>query len=116
MKTLTLRIDSDLHRRLALRAAAGSLTISALLRPVIEDVARPGGRYVYTGLDELLTVAIQTFALIGQDVSERSLVCYQRGMHNARSMLRDRGLDDDDSQSDEVAAVPVAPSGKGAAR
>ena len=89
--TITLRVDDDIHRRLSRRARMAGVTLSEMLKPAIEEVVFPGGRYVFTGQDELLTVALQTFALVAELAGERSGLV-ERGTANARLMLRERGL------------------------
>ena len=92
MPRISIRIDDALHDRLYRRSRAAGLSVSELVRPVLEDVAWPGGRYVYTGQDEILTIAIQTFALLAHDLSARSPADYTRGIEAARDLLRNRGL------------------------
>lgn len=92
MSIITIRLDEALYRRVKLRAANAQLSISEFLRPVIEDVAFPGGRYAYTGQDELLSVSIQTFAILAALASETSPQVVERGMADARHLLRERGL------------------------
>ena len=92
MPVVTIHLDQELHRQLKLRAAGASLSMSALLRPLIEDAAFPGGRYVYTTQDELIGIAIQTFVLVAELAGAQSPTLVERGMANARTMLRDRGL------------------------
>jgi hypothetical protein len=110
MPVVTIRLDDELHRRLTRRARAAGLSISALLRPAVEDVAWPGGRYIYTAQDELLAIAIQTFALVAEIASDRSAQLAERGVANARLMLRERGLLDAGSDPLEGARPPARPA------
>ena len=103
MSTITIRLDDRLHRRLKLRAAHANLSVAAFLRPLIEDAAYPGGRYVYTGQDELIGIAIQTFSLVAELAAAQSPSILEQGMTNARNMLRERGLLD--PQNDPLAEV-----------
>jgi hypothetical protein len=97
MSVVTVRVDEELHRRVKLRAANANLSVSEFLRPVIEDVAFPGGRYLFTGQDELLGVAIQTYAVMAEFVAEQSPRALERGMANARTIMRERRLVDPDT-------------------
>lgn len=92
MPIITIRLDEALHHSVKRRAAGAQLSISEFLRPVIEDVAFPGGRYGYTGQDELLSVSIQTFAILAALAAETSPHVVERGMADARHLLRERGL------------------------
>lgn len=92
MPFITIRLEDDLHRRLRQRAAGANLSISAFLRPLIEDAVYPGGRYIYTTQDELLGVALQTFALVTELAASQSSDVLPRATSSARTLLRDRGL------------------------
>ncbi|MFC4595599.1 CopG family transcriptional regulator [Sphingobium tyrosinilyticum] len=92
MPVITIQLEEELHRRLKRRAATANLSISALVRPLIEDVAVGRGGYIFTGLDELMGVAVQTYALLAEMAVDHSPQLLARGTANARLMLRDRGL------------------------
>jgi hypothetical protein len=92
MPVITIRLEDDVHYRLKLRAAGANLSISAFVRPLIEDAAYPGGRYVYTSQDELLGIAIQTFAVLGELGRALAPRALEEGIDSARTMLRERGL------------------------
>lgn len=92
MKIMSIRVDDDLHRRLRHRSAAADLSLSQLLRPLLEEAAWPGGRYVFTGRDELLGITIQTFALVAELAGAQSPSLLERGAHEARRLMRERGL------------------------
>lgn len=89
---ISIRVDDELHDRLHARARAAGMKTSELVRPVLEEVAWPGGRYVYTGNDEILTIAIQILALVAHDLTTRSPADYAQGLEAARDLLRQRGL------------------------
>lgn len=99
MPVITIKLDDELHRRLRLRAAGANLSLSAFLRPLIEDAAYPGGRYVYTVQDELLGIALQSFAILAELANAQSPEVLARGTSKARDLLRDRGLLPDDNGS-----------------
>lgn len=92
MRVITIRLEEDVYRKLKLRAAGANLSISALIRPLIEDAAYPGGRYVYTSQDELIGIAIQTFAIVAELASAQAPRALEQGIAQARNMLRERGL------------------------
>lgn len=92
MPTMTIRIDDEVYYRLRLRAAGANLSISAFLRPLIRDAAMPGGCYVYTAQDELLGVAIQSFAILAELANAHSPELLERAASNGRELLRGRGL------------------------
>ena len=92
MPVVTIRLDHHVHRELKLRAASNNLSISALVRPLVEEAAFPGGRYVYTSQDEVLGVAVQTFALLAELARVQAPDALRQGISSARSMLRERGL------------------------
>ncbi|RYG79255.1 MAG: ribbon-helix-helix protein, CopG family [Alphaproteobacteria bacterium] len=110
MPRISIRVDDELHDRLRVRARAAGLTTSELVRPVLEDIAWPGGRYVYTANDEILTIAIQILALLAQDLTTRSPADYARGLEAARGLLRNRGLLA--AENDPLQGPAARPSGE----
>ncbi|WP_067739356.1 hypothetical protein [Novosphingobium naphthalenivorans] len=92
MKVLSIKVDDRLHRRLRSRAASANLSLSQLLHPLLEEAASPGGRYVFTGQDEILGVAIQIFALVTELAAERGHALVERASIEARAAMRERGL------------------------
>lgn len=108
MPVITIQLDHELHRRLKHRAANANLSISAFVRPLIEDAAFPGSRYLFTGNDELLGIAIQTYTTMAEYIAEQSPGALERGLANARVIMRDRHLLD-------PATDPLAEFGRGTA-
>lgn len=92
MPVMSLRIDDEVYYRLRLRAAGANLSISAFLRPLIRDAAMPGGCYVYTAQDELLSVAMQSFAILAELANAHSPELLEQAVANGRDLLRGRGL------------------------
>lgn len=92
MPVISIRIDDDIYYRLRLRAAGANLSISKFLRPLIEDAAQPGGCYVYTAQDELLSIAMQSFAILAELANSQSPKVLERAITNGRELLRGRGL------------------------
>jgi hypothetical protein len=110
MRTLSIKIDEALHRRLRLRAYGANLTISEMVRPLLEEAAYPGSRYVHSSQDELLSVGIQTFAILAALAAETSPRVIERGMDDARHLLRERGLlDPEKDPLAQVGKVDAAP-------
>ncbi|MGE6694387.1 CopG family transcriptional regulator [Sphingobium limneticum] len=92
MRTLSIKVDEALFRKLRLRAYGANLSMSEFVRPLIEEAAHPGRRYVHSSQDELLSVSIQTFAILAVLAAETSPRVVERGMADARHLLRERGL------------------------
>lgn len=92
MRVVSIRLDEELYRRLRRRANAANLSLSKFLHPMLEDAGWPGGKYVYSGQDELLGFAMQTFAILSSVASEQAPAAYQRGLELARVELDRRGL------------------------
>jgi hypothetical protein len=110
VKIMSIRVEDDLHRRLRHRSAAADLSLSQFLRPLLEEAAWPGGRYVFTGQDELLGIAIQTFAIVAELASAQSPSLLERGSQEARRLMRDRGLLGSEiipASGDRIASDPV---------
>lgn len=104
MKVISIKVDEELHQRLRYRAIGANITISDLVRPLLEETAWPGGRYVFTGQDELLGIAIQTFAMVTELTGAQSPALAERAMYEARRLMRERGLIEGDLE-------PVAGTG-----
>jgi hypothetical protein len=92
MKVISIKVEEPLLRRLKVRAAAANLTISEFVRPLLEEAAWPGGRYVFTGQDELLGIAIQTFTMVSELTGDQSPALLERALLEARRLMRERGL------------------------
>jgi plasmid stability protein len=106
MPVISIRLDDELHHRLRLRADGAQLSISALLRPVIADAVYPGGRYLYTSHDELIGIAIQTYAMLVTLARTQSPQAFEEGIAQGRTLLREHGL----LPSDLVTAQPESTS------
>ena len=92
MVTVTFRLDDALHRRLLRRAHGADLSLSAFIRSVLSRAADPDRTYIYSSKDEILAVAIQTFAILVTAVGERSPQSLEKGQSYARQLLDERGL------------------------
>lgn len=92
MAHLSIRIDDELHGRLARRARVVGVTITELIRPLLEQAADPRSGYVYTTQDEILSGVLQTLAIVSTSIRKRSPGLLEEGLADARQMLLDRGL------------------------
>ena len=92
MAHLSLRIDDELHGRLSRRARIVGVTITELIRPLLEQAADPRSGYVYTTQDEILSGVLQTLSIVAASVRKRSPELLEQGMADARQMLLERGL------------------------
>lgn len=99
MAHLSIRIDDELHGRLARRARVVGVTITELIRPLLEQAADPRSGYVYTTQDEILSGVIQTLSIVAASIRKRSPELLEQGMADARQMLLDRGLLDPEQRS-----------------
>ncbi len=92
MIRISVRVDPDLHERLQRRAAGAELSFSTFIRSVLEQAADPRGRYIYSSQDEILATCIQILTILGTSEGQRNPDLLQKGMSEARLILRDRGL------------------------
>ena len=92
MAKLYVRIDDGLFERLEQRARGAGLSVSEMVRPLLEEAAAPGGTYVYTANDEILALLIELYALIVTGMADRHPETLHRGAAHGRDMLRQRGL------------------------
>ena len=92
MMKISVRVESGLHERLSRRAAGAELSLSEFVRSVLEQAADPRGRYIYSSQDEILATCIQILTILGVSIGQRSPDVLQRGMADARAILRERGL------------------------
>ena len=96
MARLTLRLDDALRDRLIDRAAAIGYTPSAFLRDLIIrfEGADPTGHHAR--FDELQATSLQTLAILATLTAETAPKALEKGMADARVLLRERGLLDPD--------------------
>jgi hypothetical protein len=94
MPVVSIRLDEDLYRLLRDRAYRSDLTFSQFLRPAIEQAVMPGTSRAVSGLDEVLGILIQTFALVSIMAADQSPETCRKGLEEARKLLAERGLID----------------------
>lgn len=92
MTRITIRVDQGLHDRLQKRAAGAELPMSTFIRSVLEQAADPGGRYIYSSQDEILATCIQILSILATSVGNRAPDTLAKGMAEAKTLLRQRGL------------------------
>ncbi|CAN5494804.1 hypothetical protein BH10PSE12_BH10PSE12_07670 [soil metagenome] len=95
MLRISVRVDPRLHDRLQRRAAGAELPFSTFIRSVLEQAADPGGRYIYSSQDEILATCIQILSILATSVGARTPDMLAKGMAEARTLLRQRGLLDE---------------------
>lgn len=84
MARITIRINDDLYARLSVQARNAGLGAATYCRDILER------------FDEIHATAIQAFAILATSVGERSPDILQKGLGEARRLLRERGLLDPD--------------------
>lgn len=92
MVRISVRIDTVLHDRLSRRAHGAELSLSSFVRSVLEQAADPNRRYIYSSQDEILATSIQILTILATSVGQRSPEILEKGMAEARAILRQRGL------------------------
>ena len=92
MSRISVRLDPALGERLQVRAAGAGLSLSAFARSVLEQAADPSDRYVYSSQDEIFATCIQILSILATSVGDRAPDTLARGMTEAKTMLRQRGL------------------------
>lgn len=92
MIRISVRVQPALHERLQRRAAGAELPFSTFIRSVLEQAADPGGRYIYSSQDEILATCIQILSILATSVGNRAPDTLARGMAEAKTLLRARGL------------------------
>lgn len=92
MHRISVRVDDTLYLRLQRRAHGANLSLSDFVRQILAQAADPRGRYIYSSQDELLATSIQILTLVATSIGHRSPEILERGMVDARAILRERGL------------------------
>lgn len=92
MYRVSVRVEADLHQRLSRRAAGAGLSFSDFIRSVLVQAADPGSRYIYSAQDEILATCIQILSIVATVGGQQSPKALEKGMTDARDMLRNRGL------------------------
>lgn len=97
MNRISVRVEPDLYRRLSRRAAGAELSLSDFVRAVLTQSAHPGARYIFSSHDEILATCIQTLAIVATATGMQNAKALDAGMAEARRLLADRGLLDEES-------------------
>src|SRR3546814_5563122 len=97
---ITIRIDDDLYARLSVQARNAGLGAATYCRDILERFEGTDPSGYHARFDELHATAIQAFAILATSVGERSPDILQKGLGEARRLLRERGLlDPEDRKS-----------------
>jgi len=97
MNRISVRVEPDLYRRLSRRAGGASLSLSDFVRAVLEQAADPKARYAFSSQDEILATCIQTLAILATATGMQNAKALEAGMVEARRLLIDRGLLDEEA-------------------
>src|SRR3546814_10184993 len=89
---ITIRIDDDLYARLSVQAGKAGLGAATYCRDILERFEGTDPAGYHARFDELHATAIQAFAILATSVGERSPDILQKGLGEARRLLRERGL------------------------
>ncbi len=92
MHRVSVRVDDTLYDRLNRRAVGADLSFSTFIRSILAQAADPRGRYIYSSQDEVLGISIQILTLLATSIGAGSPEILERGMADARAILRERGL------------------------
>jgi hypothetical protein len=89
---ITIRLDDALFDRLVDNSRRAGLSSAAYCRDILsrfegDDPAGYHGRF-----DEMHATAIQILAILGTSVGERAPTVLEKGLAEARRLLRERGL------------------------
>ena len=96
MPRLTIRLDDELYDRLIDRSRATGTTPSAYLRDVLVRFEGTDPLGYHARFDELQGTSLQTLAMLGTWMAVAAPEALERGMADARILLRDRGLLDEE--------------------
>jgi uncharacterized protein (DUF1778 family) len=97
MNRISVRVEPDLYRRLSRRAAGAELSLSDFVRAVLKQSAYPGACYIFSSHDEILATCIQTLAIVATATGMQNAKALEAGMAEARRLLFDRGLLDEEA-------------------
>lgn len=92
MHRVSVRVDDTLYERLNRRALGADLSFSDFIRSILAQAADPRGRYIYSSQDEVLGTCIQILTILATSLGQNAPDVLQRGMADARVILRERGL------------------------
>jgi hypothetical protein len=89
---ITIRIDDALHDRLVDQARRAGMASAAYCRDILERFEGGDPAGYHSRFDELHATAIQILAILATSVGERAPATLEKGLAEARRLLRDRGL------------------------
>jgi len=89
---ITIRLDDALYDRLVSQARRADLTTAAYCRDVLLRFEGEDPSGYHARFDELHATAIQVLAILGTSVGDRAPAILEKGLTEARRLLRERGL------------------------
>lgn len=92
MPKINFRLDGSLHTALMRRARGANLSVSGLVRQLLEQAVDERRRYVFSSQDEILATSIQILSILATSVGQQSPKALEVGMAQARAILTERGL------------------------
>ncbi|WDF75235.1 CopG family transcriptional regulator [Novosphingobium sp. KACC 22771] len=92
MPKINFRLDGSLHTVLMRRARGANLSMSSLIRHLLEQAVDERRRYVFSSQDEILATSIQILSILATSVGQQSPKALEQGMAQARTILAERGL------------------------
>lgn len=92
MAGITIRLDDALYDRLVEKARAVRTTPSAYIRDVLDRTEGMDPSGYHARFDELHATVIQIFAVLATSVGERFPQILQKGLSEAKRLLREGDL------------------------
>jgi hypothetical protein len=89
---ITIRLDDALEDLLVTQARRAGLTTAAYCRDILQRFEGDDPSGYHSRFDELHGTAIQILAILGTSVGERAPTTLEKGLAEARRLLRERGL------------------------
>ncbi|WP_443971454.1 hypothetical protein [Sphingobium sp. CR28] len=92
MARITIRIDDEFYARLSVQARNAGLGTATFCRDILERFEGDDPSGYHARFDEVHATLIQALAILATSVGERSPEILQKGLDEARRLLRERGL------------------------
>lgn len=92
MARITIRLEDGLYEQLLDQARSLGATPSAFIRDVLQRFEGIDPSGLHARFDELHATAIQTLAILAASINAGSPQVLQRGLDDARRLLKERGL------------------------
>lgn len=92
MARITIRLDDAFHDHLLDQARRSGLTVAAYCRDILLHFEGGDPSGYHARFDELHATVIQIFAILATSVGDRAPASLEKGLSEARRLLRERGL------------------------